>query len=92
MIASPAIRNLIREGKTHQIMSMIQTSGGMGMITMDQCLRDLFLKGQVTQEEIFIRCQNPDELKKMLALGGPGGPGQPGAGPGGAPGGPQRGR
>ncbi|MBS1721314.1 MAG: type IV pilus twitching motility protein PilT [Armatimonadetes bacterium] len=92
MIASPAIRNLIREGKTHQIMSMIQTSGGMGMITMDQCLRDLFLKGQVTQEEIFIRCQNPDELKKMLALGGPGGPGQPGAGPGGAPGAPQRGR
>lgn len=66
MLASPAIRNLIREAKTHQIPSMIQTSGNQGMITMDQCLRDLYLKGYVTLEEIFSRCQNPDELKKMI--------------------------
>lgn len=67
MLASPAIRNLIREAKTHQIPSMIQTSGNQGMITMDQCLRDLYLKGYVTMEEIFSRCQNPDELKKMIS-------------------------
>ncbi len=66
MLASPAIRNLIREAKTHQIPSMIQTSGNLGMITMDQCLRDLYLKGYVTLEEVFSRCQNPDELKKMI--------------------------
>ena len=66
MLASPAIRNLIREAKTHQIPSMIQTSGNVGMITMDQTLRDLYLKGYVTLEEIFSRCQNPDELKKMI--------------------------
>jgi len=66
MTASPAIRNLIREAKTHQIPSMIQTSANLGMITMDQCLRDLYLKGYVTLEEIFSRCQNPDELKKMI--------------------------
>ena len=66
MLASPAIRNLIREAKTHQIPSMIQTSGNLGMITMDQNLRDLYLKGYVTLEEIFSRCQNPDELKKMI--------------------------
>ncbi len=66
MLASPAIRNLIREAKTHQIPSMIQTSANVGMITMDQCLRDLYLKGYVTLEEIFSRCQNPDELKKMI--------------------------
>lgn len=79
MLASPAIRNLIREAKTHQIPSMIQTSGNQGMITMDQCLRDLYLKGYVTLEEVFSRCQNPDELKKMINTP------QTGQGGGGAP-------
>jgi twitching motility protein PilT len=66
MIASPAIRNLIREAKTHQITSSIQTSGNMGMITMDQCLRDLYLKGWISMEDALSRCQNQDELKKMI--------------------------
>lgn len=66
MIASSAIRNLIREAKTHQITSMIQTSGGMGMTTMDQCLRDLYIKGWISLEDAISRCQNPDELKKMI--------------------------
>ncbi|HVT13932.1 MAG TPA: type IV pilus twitching motility protein PilT [Fimbriimonadaceae bacterium] len=66
MIASPAIRNLIREAKSHQITSMIQTSGNLGMITMDQCLRDLYLKGWITLDEAMSRCQQPDELRKMI--------------------------
>jgi twitching motility protein PilT len=66
MIASPAIRNLIREAKTHQIPSMIQTSGNMGMTTMDQCLRDLYLKGFVSLEECMSRAINTEELKKMI--------------------------
>lgn len=66
MIASPAIRNLIREAKTHQITSMIQTSGNMGMITMDQTLRDLYLKGFIGLDEAMSRCTNPDELRKMI--------------------------
>jgi twitching motility protein PilT len=70
MIASPAIRNLIREGKTHQIPSMIQTSAAMGMMSMDQCLRDLYMKGVITMEEALTRCQNIEELKKMINLGG----------------------
>ncbi len=82
MVASPAIRNLIREAKTHQIPSMIQTSANMGMITMDQCLRDLYLKGIVTLEEIMSRCQNVEELKKMISTPAMGGIGNP----------PQRGR
>ncbi len=78
MIASPAIRNLIREAKTHQIPSMIQTSGNMGMITMDQNLRDLYFKGLVTLEEIMSRCQNVEELKKMINTAPPGtAPGAP---------------
>ncbi len=66
MIASPAIRNLIRENKTHQIPSMIQTSAAHGMMAMDQSLRDLYLKGFVTLEEAMLRAQNVDELKKMI--------------------------
>ena len=82
MIASPAIRNLIREAKTHQIPSMIQTSGNMGMFTMDQCLRDLVLKGLISLDDAYSRCQNKDELTKMLNTpttgAAPGGPPQRG--------------
>lgn len=66
MVASPAVRNLIRENKTHQIPSMIQTSRQAGMMTMDQCLRELYIRGQVTWDEIMTRAHNVEELKKML--------------------------
>jgi twitching motility protein PilT len=66
MIASPAIRNLIREAKAHQITSIIQTSAHLGMQTMDQCLRDLYQRGLITYEEAMGRAMNQDELKKML--------------------------
>jgi twitching motility protein PilT len=67
MIASPAIRNLIREAKAHQITSIIQTSGNQGMQTMDQALRDLYQKGMITYEEAMTRAQSQDELKKLIA-------------------------
>jgi twitching motility protein PilT len=66
MIASPAIRNLIRESKAHQITSIIQTSAHLGMQTMDQCLRDLYQRGLITYEEAMGRAMNQEELKKML--------------------------
>jgi len=66
MIASPAIRNLIREAKAHQVTSIIQTSAHLGMQTMDQCLRDLYQRGLITYEEAMARAMNQDELKKML--------------------------
>jgi twitching motility protein PilT len=37
---------------------------------MDQCLRDLYMKGVITLEEALLRCMNADELKKMINLGG----------------------
>ncbi|MCC7434732.1 MAG: type IV pilus twitching motility protein PilT [Methanoregulaceae archaeon] len=77
MIATPAIRNLIRENKTHQIPSMIQTSAAHGMVAMDQSLRDLYLKGFVTLEEAMLRAQNVDELKKMINTPQTGGAGAP---------------
>ncbi len=66
MIATPAIRNLVRENKTHQIPSMIQTSGAHGMQSMDQNLRDLYMKGFVTFEDAMARAINIEELKKMI--------------------------
>jgi len=67
MIANSAIRNLIREAKAHQMNSIIQTSGAIGMHTMDQCLRDLYMRGLITYEEALLHCQNEEELKKMIA-------------------------
>ncbi len=78
MTATPAIRNLIRENKTHQIPSIIQTSAGSSMISMDQCLRDLYMKGLITLEEAMTRCQNVEELKKMINLNSPSAGQQPG--------------
>jgi len=67
MIANPAIRNLIREGKTYQIPSMIQTGASEGMQTMDQALRDLYVKGLITYESALERAHNLEELKKLIA-------------------------
>ncbi len=73
MIANPAIRNLIREGKTHQIPSMIQTGAAEGMQTMDQALRDLYVRGLITYETAMERAHNPEELKKLIAGATPAG-------------------
>jgi twitching motility protein PilT len=66
MVASPAIRNLIREAKAHQITSIIQTNAHLGMQTMDQCLRDYYQRGLITYEDAMARAMNQEELKKML--------------------------
>jgi twitching motility protein PilT len=52
MIATPAIRNLIREGKTHQILNVIATSTGTGMQTLEKALTDLYRAGYVAYDEI----------------------------------------
>ncbi|HEY3415270.1 MAG TPA: type IV pilus twitching motility protein PilT, partial [Armatimonadota bacterium] len=70
MIASPAIRNLIREAKAHQINSVIQTSAHLGMKTMDQALRDLYNQGVISYEIAVERCMNVEELKKMMLSDG----------------------
>ena len=67
MIASPAIRNLIREAKAHQITSALQTSANLGMQTMDQSLRDLYQKGLVSYDEALSRAMNPEEFKTMAS-------------------------
>jgi len=69
MICSAAIRNLIRENKAHQIASIVQTSGEMGMQTMDQALRDLYQQGLIAYDVAMSRAMNPEELKKLLYSG-----------------------
>ena len=70
MIASPAIRNLIREAKAHQINSIIQTSAALGMTTMDQSLRTCYAQGIISYETAVERCMNIEELKKMMLSDG----------------------
>ena len=70
MIATPAIRNLIREGKTHQIYSAMQAGGKYGMQTMDQSLADLVKRGEIDLETAKQRCANEDDLRRLLG-GGP---------------------
>src|SRR5450432_924 len=62
MIGTPAIRNLIREGKIAQMYSSIQTGQAQGMQTLDQCLTELVAKGHVSKEEARYKAQNKDAL------------------------------
>jgi twitching motility protein PilT len=62
MIATPAIRNLIRENKIAQMYSSIQTGQAQGMQTLDQCLTDLLQKGLVSKEEARHKAQNKDAI------------------------------
>ncbi len=62
MIGTPAIRNLIREGKIAQMYSAIQTGQASGMQTLDQCLSELMTKGVITKEEARYKAQNKDAL------------------------------
>ncbi len=60
MIGTPAIRNLIREGKVAQMFSAIQTGAEVGMQTLDQCLEDLLRRSKVTKVEARSRALNKD--------------------------------
>jgi twitching motility protein PilT len=66
MIPTPAIRNLIREGKTHQIYSAIQTSGSTGMQTMDAHLAQLVNQQKITRKLAEARAAVPEELRRMM--------------------------
>ena len=75
LVATPAVRNLVREGKTHQIMSVIQTGTRLGMRTMESSVKELYER----------RIINDQDWKEFLAAndqsghmgGNPGGPGSP---------------
>ena len=66
MIVTPAISNLIREGKVSQMYSAIQTGMKMGMITMEQTLANLVKQGTISFEAAISKSSKPDELQRIL--------------------------
>jgi twitching motility protein PilT len=66
LLATPAIRNLIREGKTHQIYSSLQTGGALGMQTMDAALATLVRAGKISQKLAEARSSTPEELRRLM--------------------------
>lgn len=72
LLATPAVRGLIREGKIHQIYSTIQTGVRHGMRTMNQALLDLVGRGQVRLDVALAHSPDPEEFARMAALGMPG--------------------
>jgi twitching motility protein PilT len=65
-----AVRNLIREGKIHQIPSTMQTSQAVGMQTLEMHLRDLVGRGLITKETAIEKTGNPDMFKELEAATG----------------------
>jgi twitching motility protein PilT len=66
LVATPAVRNLIREAKVHQIYSAMQAGGKFGMQTMDQSLVALVRANRIDYETALASCHNADELNRML--------------------------
>jgi twitching motility protein PilT len=66
LFATPAIRNLIREAKTHQIYSSLQSGGKFGMQTMDQALADLYKRGKITYDMAVEHCHDVEGLKQLV--------------------------
>ena len=66
MVGTPAVRSLIREGKTHQLRSLIQTGARFGMQTMEQSLRYWVERGVVSREDALAVAVNADDLKRLL--------------------------
>ena len=64
MLATPAVRSLIREGKTHQLPTVIQTNAKLGMQTMDKAILDLVQKGLISFEAAQEKLQSPDSLRR----------------------------
>jgi twitching motility protein PilT len=70
LIATPAVRNLIREAKTHQIYSAMQAGGRYGMQTMDQSLAGLVQKGKTSYQTATERAHDVEELKRLAGKSG----------------------
>ena len=66
MTVTPAIQSLIREGKTHQIQSSVQTGSKYGMQTMDMAIADLYRKNEITIESAMEYAVDLDALQRML--------------------------
>ncbi len=65
LVATPAVRNVIREQKTEQISTILQTGARFGMNTMDKSIKELYEKGIISYEAAISKVKNPSEFKKL---------------------------
>lgn len=68
LVGTDAIRNLIREEKTHQIPGMLEAGGAHGMQTMDRALMELYKKRRITRETLMLNVGKPEEVLRQLKL------------------------
>ncbi len=66
LVCTPAVRNLIREAKVHQIYSAMQAGGRHGMVTMDQALASLVTHGRITRETARAQCHDLTEVERLM--------------------------
>ena len=66
MHANHAVRNLIREGKSHQLASVMQTNRKLGMITMDEAIVQLYFEGKIDREHAIQFAQDPDSMENKI--------------------------
>ncbi len=66
MLATSAVKNLIRDGKIHQLHNVIRTSSKQGMMTMDQSLARLYTQGYIDADALLTYCRNRDEVEEIV--------------------------
>jgi twitching motility protein PilT len=66
LVNNSAVSNLIREKRTHEIQTVIETGAADGMIDMNRCLADLVRQGEITPESAYSRSWNPKTLERLL--------------------------
>jgi twitching motility protein PilT len=70
LVPTPAVRNLIREGKSHQIYSVLQTGAAQGMQTMDSALAQLVKSGKITRQLAESRAHSVEEMRRLMGATG----------------------
>ncbi len=68
LLATTAVRNIIREGKTYQLPTVIQTGGRLGMQTMDSALKNLYQKRTISAQEAILRAVDQEEFKRSIGV------------------------
>ncbi|NMB95763.1 MAG: type IV pilus twitching motility protein PilT [Clostridiaceae bacterium] len=68
MVSTPAIRNLIREGKDHQLYNSIRTGQSFNMRTMDQSLVDLYKQRRISKESVYEYCIEKQEIERLIQI------------------------
>ena len=66
LVNTPAVANCIREGKTFMLPGIMQTGKNVGMITMDESLRKLYVQGKITQQEAMFRCEDKVQMREFF--------------------------